>query len=205
MIQHVVFDIGKVLIHWDPEIPYRRHIPDPAKRARFLAEVCSPDWNLEQDRGRAWAAAEDALIALHPDKAALVRAFRADWREMVPHAYEDSVSIFRELIGRGVDVTLLTNFAADTFAEASELYPFFAEARGVTVSGRVGLIKPDREVYDLHARDFGLDPAQTLFIDDVAKNVDGAKAAGWQAVQFTGAAKLAADLVGYGLPSSASA
>ncbi|KAB0679563.1 HAD family hydrolase [Aureimonas leprariae] len=198
MIEHVVFDIGKVLIHWDPEIPYRRHIPDDAERARFLAEVCSPDWNLEQDRGRTWEAAEAALLALHPDKGDLIRTFRRNWREMVPHAYEGTVAIFRDLIGQGVDVTLLTNFAADTFEEASELYPFFTEARGVTVSGRVGLIKPDRAVYELHARDFGLDPAKTLFIDDVEKNVEGARAAGWQAVQFTGAAKLAEDLAGYG-------
>lgn len=199
MIEHVVFDIGKVLIHWDPEIPFRRHIPDDGERARFLAEVCSPEWNLEQDRGRAWQAAEAMLTELHPDKAELIRAFRRDWREMVPHAYEDSLAIFRELIGRGVDVTLLTNFAADTFEEAAELFPFFAEARGVTVSGRIGLIKPDREVYDFHARDFDLDPAKTLFIDDSPKNVEGARAAGWQAIHFNGAAKLVEDLKAFGL------
>jgi 2-haloacid dehalogenase len=198
MIRHVVFDIGKVLIHWDPEIPYRRHIPDDAERARFLAEICSPGWNLEQDRGRTWEAAEEMLVALHPDKAHLVRAFRRNWREMVPHAYEDTVAIFRDLVEQGVDVTLLTNFAADTFVEASELFPFFAEARGATVSGRVGLIKPERAVYELHARDFGLDPAATLFIDDVAKNVEGARAVGWQAVQFIDASRLAEDLAAFG-------
>ncbi|GGE14227.1 haloacid dehalogenase [Aureimonas endophytica] len=202
MIDHVVFDIGRVLIHWDPEIPYRRHIPDDAARARFLAEICSPDWNLEQDRGRSWREAEDALIARHPDKADLVRAFRRDWRQMVPHAYEASVAIFRDLIARGIDVTLLTNFAADTFIEASELYPFFAEARGVTVSGRARLVKPDRAIFDLHAASFGLRPDRTLFIDDSEANVAGARVAGWQAVRFTDAARLAEDLARHGLAVS---
>ena len=199
MIDHIVFDIGRVLVHWDPEIPYRRHIPDEAERLRFLAEVCSPEWNHEQDRGRSWAEAEDALIALHPDKADLVRAFRRDWREMVPHVYEETLAIFRQLLARGFDVTLLTNFAPDTFAEAQEMYPFLAEARGVTVSGRAGLVKPDREIFDLHAATFGLDPARTIFIDDSAGNVEGAKAAGWQAVQFTDTRRLAHDLAAFGI------
>lgn len=193
-IEHIVFDIGRVLVHWDPEIPFRRLIADDAERARFLAEVCSPAWNLEQDRGRSWQDAEAELVALHPEHEDLIRAFRLNWREMVPYAYEDTVALYRDLIAKGFDVTLLTNWAKDTFAEAETVFDFLAEARGVTVSGRLGLIKPDRAIFDHHAQTFGLTPASTLFIDDSAKNVEGAQAAGWQAILFTNAAQLGADL-----------
>lgn len=198
-IRHIVFDIGKVLIHYDPELPFRRLIPDPARRAWFLSEVCSPAWNVEQDRGRPWREAEALLIERHPGEEELIRAFRRHWHEMVPHAYEDSVAQLERLVAAGHDVTMLTNFAADTFAEARMRFPFLALARGVTVSGEVGLLKPDAAIYRLHAERFGLTPAATLFIDDSAKNVEGARAAGWRAVPFSDARTLASDLAACGL------
>lgn len=199
VIRHIVFDIGKVLIHYDPDIPFSRIIPDAERRRWFFENVCTHDWNLEQDRGRSWAEAEALLVAAHPDEEANIRAFRANWHEMVPHAYDEVVAIMENLIDSGHDVTMLTNFAADTFAEARRRFPFLARPRGVTVSGDVRLIKPDRAIYEAHARSFGLDPAATLFIDDSPKNVEGAKAAGWQAVHFTGAERLASDLRERGL------
>src|SRR5690554_4075890 len=136
-IRHIVFDIGRVLIHYDPEIPYTRLIPDPDRRRWFLENVCTSEWNLEQDRGRRWEDGEAVLVAEYPDEAENIRAFRRYWSEMVPHAYEDSVAILEELIDAGHDVTLLTNFAADTFAEARERFPFLQRPRGVTVSGEI--------------------------------------------------------------------
>jgi 2-haloacid dehalogenase len=112
---------------------------------------------------------------------------------MAPHAYDDSVAVFNRLIDRGHDVTLLTNWAADTFVEARQRFPFLDRARGVTVSGEVGVIKPQREIYDHHVASFDIDPATSLFIDDSQKNVDGAVAAGWRAVLFTNAATLEKD------------
>ena len=198
-IRHIVFDIGKVLIHYDPELPFMRLIPDAEKRARFLREVCTADWNIEQDRGRAWAEAEAHLIGLHPGEEEMIRAFRRHWHEMVPHALDDSVAIMQGLVDAGHDVTMLTNFAADTFVEARARYPFLEMPRGVTVSGEVGLIKPDERIYRLHAETFGLTPEATLFIDDSQPNVDGAVAAGWNAVLFTGAPALRDDLARFGL------
>lgn len=193
-IRHIVFDIGKVLIHYDPDLPFSRIIPDPAQRKWFFENVCTSDWNIEQDRGRTWDEAEALLIADHPGEADNIRAFRRHWHEMVPHHYEDSVSIMLGLIEDGRDVTMLTNFAADTFAEARVKFPFLNRPRGVTVSGEIGLIKPDRRIYERHTTDFGLEPEASLFIDDSQKNVDGAIAAGWQAVLFTDAATLETDL-----------
>lgn len=201
-IKHVVFDIGGVLIHWDPEIPFKILIPDAEERKQFLAEICSPTWNAEQDRGRSWEDAEAELIALHPTKIDLIRAFRGNWHSMVPYAYEDSVALFRDLIAKGVDVTMLTNWAADTFDEAQPMFPFLKESRGVTVSGRVKLIKPDQAIFDHHAKTFGLDPASTVFIDDSFRNIEGARAAGWQALHFQDAETLARDLRDLGVPAA---
>lgn len=198
-IRHIVFDIGKVLIHYDPELPYRRLIADETRRRWFLESVCTPDWNIEQDRGRSWADAEALLIGQHPEEADLIRAFRTNWHEMVPHAYDDTVAILEGLIDEGRDVTMLTNFAADTFAEARTRFPFLNRPRGVTVSGEVRLLKPDRAIYEHHAASFGLEPVATLFIDDSVKNVEGARAAGWQAVHFTDATTLAGDLARLGV------
>ena len=196
-INHIVFDIGKVLIAYDTEIPYLRLIPDEAERKHFLAEICSPAWNIEQDRGRAWHVAEAELIAAHPGKAPLIRAFRQNWHHMIGPAHEGSVAIMRRFIAGGHDVTLLTNFASDTFREAQARFAFLKESRGVTVSGDARLIKPDPAIYQLHQKTFGLNPAKTLFIDDSIPNVLAAHSCGWHAVQYLDAARLEADLAGF--------
>lgn len=198
-IRHIVFDIGKVLIHYDPEIPYARLIPDAQKRQRFFDTVCTPAWNVEQDRGRSWDEAEALLIGEHPHEEDNIRAFRRHWHEMVPHAYDETVTLMLELIERGNDVTMLTNFAADTFVEARRRFPFLDRPRGVTVSGEVGMIKPDRRIYELHAATFGLDPAGAIFIDDSQQNVEGARDAGWRAIHFTAPAMLEDALASHGI------
>jgi 2-haloacid dehalogenase len=139
------------------------------------------------------------LIAQYPQEESLIRAYRARWTEMVPHAYDDIVAILRGLIDRGFEITMLTNFNDDNFAEARALYPFLDSGRGVTVSAEVRLLKPDRAIYDCHATTFGLDPAAALFIDDTQANVDGAIAAGWNAVAFQGAERPKTDLTAFGV------
>ena len=198
-IDHIVFDIGKVLIHYDPNLPYARVIPDEEERRWFFENVCTHEWNLEQDRGRKWEDAEALLVAQYPEREEQIRAFRKCWREMVPHAYDGSVKIMESLIDKGHDVTMLTNFAADTFKHALELFPFLALPRGVTVSGEARLIKPDVAIYESHAKTFGLVPDATLFIDDSMANVEGARTAGWHAVHFTGPQKLQSDLLAFGI------
>ncbi len=198
-IRHLVFDIGNVLLKWDPELPYRRLIPDPDERTRFLSDVCSPAWNAEQDRGRDWREAEDILIAKHPEHASLIRAFRTHWLEMIPGHIEESVVVLEALIESGRDVTGLTNFAADTFDIACQRYPFLDRLRGITVSARIGLVKPDAAIYRHHAETFGLDPAATLFFDDNLANVEGARGAGWNAERFESPEGLRSDLARHGI------
>jgi 2-haloacid dehalogenase len=198
-IRHIVLDVGKVLVHYDPHQGYFELISDPAERMAFLTEVCSSAWNIEQDRGRSWAEAEAEAIGRHPDKADLIRAFRKNWHLMVSHEYPQSVALFRALLANGHDVTLLTNFASDTFREAQRRFPILKEGRGVTVSGDVKLIKPDPAIYAHHTEAFDLAPVATLFFDDSPANVEGARAAGWNAELFTNAEKMREDLKRYGI------
>jgi len=198
-IQHIVFDIGKVLIRYDPHLGLMDAIPDKAERTWFLETVCTDAWNLEQDRGRPWAQAEALLIADWPDQADRIRAFRAGWTRMVHDRISPTVTLFEQFIDEGRDVTMLTNFAADTFVEARAMFPFLNRPRGVTVSGEVGLIKPDPAIYALHQQTFGLDPAATLFIDDNAANVAAAQASGWRAVRYVDHAGLVVDLAVLGV------
>lgn len=198
-IKHIVFDVGRVLIHWDPEIPYRHLIPDENERQHFLVNICTPEWNVEQDRGREWADAENQLIEQYPEKETQIRGFRKHWTEMIYGALDDSVVIMKSLIDKRMDVTLLTNFNQETFPLAKEKFPFLKLPRGETVSGEIGLIKPDLAIYQHHTTTHGLDPAACLFFDDSQKNIDGARNAGWQAELFTDAAKMQADLIKHGI------
>ncbi|QPC87039.1 HAD-IA family hydrolase [Mesorhizobium sp. NBSH29] len=199
VIRHIVFDIGKVLIHYDPELPFNRLIPDAEERRYFFENVCTSEWNIAQDRGRSWEEAEGLLVAKFPQHQENIRNFRKHWHEMVPHAYDASVALMERVIDGGHDVTLLTNFAADTFSEARKLFPFLEKPRGVTVSGEISMIKPERGIYEHHVKSFSIEPKAALFIDDSQKNVDGAKACGWQAVLFTDAKTLEVDLERFGI------
>jgi 2-haloacid dehalogenase len=118
---------------------------------------------------------------------------------MVPHAYDDVVAILNRLIDDGHDVTLLTNFNDETFAEVRSRFPFLDRPRGVTVSGEVRMLKPDAEIYSRHAESFALEPSAILFTDDSPANVAAAQAAGWNAVLFRDAERLKADLRGHGI------
>jgi len=198
--RHIVLDVGKVLVHYDPHLGYTDLIPDEAERSAFLRDICSHDWNQEQDRGRSWEEAEAEAISRHPGSAELIRAFRKNWDRMVSHAYDESVAILRALVAKGHDVTLLTNFSADTFREARRRFPFLNENRGATVSGEVKLIKPDPAIYAHHTKAFGLTPAATLFFDDSPANVAAARDFGWQAELFFSAEQMHSDLARYGVP-----
>jgi 2-haloacid dehalogenase len=197
-IRHIVFDLGNVLLAWDPEVPYRRLIPDEAERHWFLTHVCNGAWNLEQDRGRSWREAEDLLVAEHPKLEPLIRAYFENHLETLS-PIAGTEAILTALLDAGYDVTALTNYSADTFAKAEAAFPVLRRFRGITVSGREGMVKPDRALYARHAERFGLDPATTLFFDDSQKNVDGARAAGWQAELFTTPGQMRADLERHGI------
>lgn len=127
-----------MLIEWDPEHLYRRLIPDGAARARFLTEVCTPAWNLEQDRGRTWAAAVAERTALLPAHAALIAAYDMGWQAMMPGAIPGSVAVLAELEEAGVPPYVITNFSAEKFVETVARFPFLGRFRGTIVSAHEG-------------------------------------------------------------------
>lgn len=165
----------------------------------FLAEVCTPAWNEEQDRGRSFAEGVAELVARHPDKADLIEAYDKRWLEMVGSAIEGSVAILEELNQRGVPLYSLTNWNGDKFRLTRRRFEFLELFRGILVSGEVGLKKPDPEIFQLLCQRYILDPKDTVFIDDSPKNVDTARRLGFSAIHFQSPACLREGLQGMGL------
>ncbi len=202
-IDAVIFDLGGVLIDWNPRHLYRKLFDDEAEMEAFLRDVCAPAWNLEQDRGRPWAQAIAELSAIHPDRAELIAAYRGRWMEMLKGPIDGTVTILEGLHEAGVPLYALTNWSAETYPIAEELYDFLGRFQGIVVSGRIGLVKPDAAIYTHTIDRFGVTPERTVFIDDSAKNVAGATASGLRAVRYTGPDALARDLAALGLPVAA--
>jgi len=200
-VNTVIFDIGNVLIEWDPENLYRTLIPDTDERQRFLNEVCTMDWNLLQDLGRSWAEAIEDLSAAHPDRKDLIAAYSDRWQEMVRGEVPGSVAILEDLKAAGVPLYAITNFSAEKFTETRARFPFLNSAfRDIVVSAEERLLKPDRRIFETLLARNGLEASSCVFIDDSMKNVEGARAAGLEAIHFTGADRLRADLAELGFP-----
>jgi 2-haloacid dehalogenase len=195
-----VFDVGNVLIRWDPRNLYRKLIADEAEREDFLARICSPEWNLEMDRGRAFAEGVAERVALFPQHEALIRAFDERWLETLDGAVEEAVAILEELRAAGVKTYAITNFSREKFALTRTRYPFLDSFEGIIVSAHEQLLKPDPRIYALLCERHGLAPADCIFIDDSLANVEGARAFGMQGHHFKTAAELRTDLRQQGLP-----
>lgn len=193
----VIFDLGGVLIDWNPRYLYRKVFDDPARMEHFLAQVCTLEWNARQDAGRTWDEAVAELSARHPAHAAEIALYRDRWPEMLGEAIEGTVALMARLRARGVRLLALTNWSQETFPVALARYGFLHEFEGILVSGAEGLIKPDPAIFALLRERFGLAPARTLFIDDSLRNVEAARDAGLHAVHFADAATLARQLDDY--------
>lgn len=195
-----VFDIGNVLIRWDPLHLYEKLIADAAERTQFLDRHCSHPWNFLQDLGRPWAEAEAEAIALAPEKAELIRAYRARWQEMVPGAIEENVALLHDLKAAGVATYAITNFAEDTLAEAGERFSFLTGFIDRIVSATERLAKPDPAIFRCLLERHGLEASACAFIDDSAANIATARALGFHAVQYSPAIDARAAFRGLGFP-----
>lgn len=186
----VVFDLGNVLIEWDP----RRVVSEA-----FIETCDFYGWNAELDRGVSFADVEQMWALTYPDYAEEVHAFRERWFETLGDVDAAVVAIVRELRANGVGVFGLTNSSMENAPQSPDVQRVFAELDGVIVSGAVGLLKPDPLIYELTAQRFGLTPERTWFVDDNAANVAGAAACGWHGILFTGATALRDVLKSQGL------
>ena len=193
----VVFDIGNVLIEWNPERHYDT-VMDPAERARMFAAVDLHAMNDEVDRGAPFQATIYAHAELYPEWRDAIRRWHDEWIHMASPAIPHSVRLLRKLRGKGVPVFALTNFGIDSFAYAQTQYDFLAEFDRAYVSGHMGLIKPDPAIYAAVEADCGLPPGALIFTDDRADNIAAADARGWQTHHFTGPEGWAARLVAEG-------
>jgi 2-haloacid dehalogenase len=182
----VVFDLGGVLIDWNPRYLYRSLIPDEAAMEEFLRTVCTGTWNEKQDCGRTIAEAEAELLATYPQHEALIRAYYREFDRMLAGPIEGTVAILEELHRRGTPLYALTNWSRETFHHARRRFDFLNRFRGIVVSGELGMMKPDARIFRHLTQTHGLEPSDCVFIDDVPKNVAGARAAGFHAVQFVG-------------------
>jgi 2-haloacid dehalogenase len=196
--QTLVFDIGNVLIEWDPRFLYRKIFADEAEMEWFLGHVCTPAWNLEQDRGRAMADAVALLVARHPAHETAIRAFDTRWLETVSGPIPGSVELLARVRAAGIPDYAITNFSHEKFPIAKAHFPFLEGFRGTIVSGEEKLLKPEPAIYRLLLDRYGLEAADCVFIDDSPANVEGARSVGMHAVHFTDPGQLAADLRAFG-------
>ena len=195
----VVFDIGNVLIQWDPRLLYRSIFENEADADRFLAEVLPPEWNLEQDRGRSFAEGIAEALARRPDHREEILAWDTRWHEMVPGEVPGSVEILTALKTAGVPLYAITNFSSEKFAECEQRFPFLADSFiDVVVSAHERLVKPDPRLYHVLFSRNDLAPESTVFIDDSPANVETARSVGMHAIHFTDVPALKASLIDLG-------
>jgi 2-haloacid dehalogenase len=195
-----IFDLGGVFIDWNPRYLYRKlFADDEAAMEKFLGEVTTSAWNLQMDAGKTFAEAVAELQREHPDQTDLIAAYHERWPEMLGEVNADTAQIVRELCRRGLHVYALSNWSAETFPYARDVARELELFDDILISGEMRLTKPDARAFAHAAERFGVDPATTFFVDDVAANVAAARDAGFTGFLFSTAADLRADLTELGI------
>ena len=199
-INTIIFDLGGVLIDWDPRYLYRKLFDNEQDMEHFLAQVATSDWNEEQDAGRSLAEATALLIAQHPEQEMMIRAFYDRWTEMLGGAITETVEIlthFKE--STNYDLFALTNWSAETWPIALEQFEFLHWFQGVLVSGQEKMRKPAAAFYHLLEKRFPLELKHSLFIDDNRRNVEAARELGLRTIHFQSPEQLKKELKAYGV------
>jgi len=195
----VVWDVGNVIVRWDPRTLYRRIFPDPAKRDRFLAEVCTMAWHGPTDRGVTFDENCAALAARHPEHEAAIWAWKHRWWEMFSGPIPETEAAIAALNARGVRQIALSNMSHETEEGTFAMSPAFGLLEGRIVSGREGVMKPDPAIFELTCERHGFAPQEALFVDDGARNIEAAEALGFHVHHFTDPAALRPALERLGL------
>ena len=200
-IDLVLFDLGGVLIDWDPRRLYRKMFRSEAAMEVFLATVCTPAWNLELDRGRPFTEAVAELVEEHPAQRDAIEAYRDRWIEMIGGPIAPTVALLEELEAQGAELRALTNWSAETFrlVRDAEPYRFLEHFETIYVSGELRLIKPEPEIFHHVLDDTALTAPCILFIDDSAANISAADQLGFATHHFSSAQGLGVDLRRRGL------
>jgi len=196
MITTILFDLGKVLIGWDPIIPYLKAFDGDREKAQwFLDNICTMDWNEEQDAGRSIAEANRMKIAEYPKYEELIKLYYGEWETMLTGAVEGTVDIFRKLKdSEKYRIYAITNWSAETFPVALARYDFLQWFEGISVSGELKMRKPFPEIYLYTLKKYEIEPSEAVFIDDNLKNILAARELGIHAIHFHNSEQLSAEL-----------
>jgi 2-haloacid dehalogenase len=200
MVTSIIFDLGAVLIDWNPDYLYRKIFLNEAERLYFLENICSPTWNEEQDGGRSLQEATDLLVAQFPEHEENIRTFYTRWPEMLAGPIQGTVEILAALKASGkYKLYALTNWSAETFPMALERFDFLNWFDGIVVSGTEKDRKPFASFYQTLLTRYAVNPAEALFIDDNLRNVKAAEELNIRSIHFTSPARLQEDLARYGV------
>lgn len=195
-IKNIIFDLGGVLIDWNPDYMYKKIIPDSDKRKWFLENICTSDWNEAQDGGRLIEEANSILIKKQPEYKDLILAYYQRWEEMLNGPIHGTVDILKELkTNNQHGLYALTNWSAETFPRALELYDFLHWFDGRVVSGEEKTRKPFKKIYQIILNKFNLSAEKTIFIDDNLRNINAAKEEGIYSIHFQNPDQLRSELI----------
>jgi 2-haloacid dehalogenase/putative hydrolase of the HAD superfamily len=198
-VRGVVFDVGNVIVRWDPRTLYSKIFPDPDEREWFLANVCTNAWHVRHDAGVTFAENRPPLVARYPEHAEAILAWEQRFFEMFSGPIPETEAAIEALAARGVTMVGLTNMSAETSAGTFAMSPAFARLSHIVVSGEVGLMKPDPRIFALTAERAGLAPGELLLVDDSATNTAAAAAFGYDVHRFDDPAALRPALEARGL------
>jgi len=199
-IKAVIFDYGNVLLDWNPRLVYRRYFPHDAEgMANFLNEVNFMEWNAQQDRGRTFKEGVADLSAKFPQYAYLIQAYHDHWVDSIGGAYWETVEIMKQLKQSGYPLYGLSNWSAETFPHAREKYDFFELLDDMVISGAVGYVKPEPEIYQIILDKIQRPAQECLFIDDSLPNILQANKMGFAIIHFISSTQLEDELTQMGI------
>lgn len=200
MIKNIIFDFGGVLVDWNPTYLYKNLFKEEAEMHDFLNDICTSDWNEQQDEGRTLREGTDYLVALHPEKTALIEAYYSRWEEMLAGPIQGTVDILQQLKNAGTyGLYGLTNWSTETFPIALARFDFFSLFDGILVSGAERIRKPDPAFYQLLLSRYNLQASECLFIDDNQRNTDAAIKFGISSINFKNPEQLLKELNAHGV------
>jgi 2-haloacid dehalogenase len=192
-IKTIIFDLGGVLIDWNPDYVFKNKkvIPDPEWREYFFTHVCPYSWNVEQDAGRTFADATNERVAEFPEWEAEIRAYYGRWEEMLGGPIQPTVDVLKALLDSKLyKVLALTNWSHESFPTAQRLYDFLGWFDGIVVSGTEKTRKPFLPIYQILLDRYAVEPTTAVFIDDSLPNVEAARSLGIHGIHFQSAAQL---------------
>jgi 2-haloacid dehalogenase len=198
-IEAVVFDLGGVLIDWDPRYMYRQLFADPADMEEFLASVCTPDWHRAHDLGADITQSCEQLALRYPEHRDMIMVWAERGEEMVAGQLDDTVELLSELKASGMPCYALSNMEPDAFEVRLARFGFMQWFDGHVISGLEGVAKPDRRIFEILLHRHGLRPERCVFIDDQPRNVDAARDLGLAALHFSSVPQLRHDLQALGV------